>query len=335
MLGPYGNATLYQYYFPKYRDKFHSIVQDNCSDVYTLYTMEDRDLGNKYCYAVFTCILNNTDEGTKSVMAASAVLLGLMPTIMAILGNSTAETSLLSLQRPFLSLCLSLGAPVLSPNRPFESLDPSEMLKVQPGRYAIPPMHSSTGSILALCEYLVLFAACANNATLAYDIGLRTVGLFMSCNVRTGALIWTFAGAGIHLVASIAFRLRASIATQPDAESTDDMSSFGRMMASGRTFWQNELTLCTLQKPWKLHWGEETLLSIVLNLGTSICIAAHLVFGTGVFAALYLLGIQDALVIIVRYLVSTVLCRGILMFELAGIRETAKLEDQDVAKRIL
>lgn len=58
---------------------------------------------------------------------AASVIMGLTPTLLASLGPSVAEASLLSTHRPLLSLLsflISLGAPVVYPMRVFDFTDP-------------------------------------------------------------------------------------------------------------------------------------------------------------------------------------------------------------------
>ncbi|KAK9423758.1 hypothetical protein SUNI508_03774 [Seiridium unicorne] len=47
-------------------------------------------------------------------MAASAVILGLLPTILQSLGSTIAETSLLELRRPGLAFLLAAGSPAVA-----------------------------------------------------------------------------------------------------------------------------------------------------------------------------------------------------------------------------
>lgn len=59
----------------------------------------------------------------------------------------------------------------------------------------------------------------------------------------------------------------------------------------------------------------------------------HVVFGTLIFSSLLLVGIKDALSIVGRYMASVALCRIILMYELAGLRETCITIDRGEIQR--
>lgn len=58
-------------------------------------------------------------------------------------------------------------------------------------------------------------------------------------------------------------------------------------------------------------------LSWVLSTG----IVFHVVFGTLLFSGLTFIGPKDAMAVVVRYIVSVLVCRVILMYEIAGMRE--------------
>ena len=78
---------------------------------------------------VVNCILNNAPESLKANTAAAAVLLGLLPTTLSLVGSSTIETGLLALRRPALAGLLAAGAPAVSPIRTFEYCDPKDILR--------------------------------------------------------------------------------------------------------------------------------------------------------------------------------------------------------------
>lgn len=60
---------------------------------------------------VLNCLLEKTGEVQKATIASAQVVMGLIPTLFATVGNIVAEVSLLVSQRPLLSLLLTLGAP--------------------------------------------------------------------------------------------------------------------------------------------------------------------------------------------------------------------------------
>lgn len=69
------------------------------------------------CLKQQECILQAMSENKKSFMASSALVLGLSPIILSTLGPTVSEIGLVSLNRPFLSLLLTLGTVGVYPSR--------------------------------------------------------------------------------------------------------------------------------------------------------------------------------------------------------------------------
>lgn len=95
-------------------------MRENCSSVYHDYLTLSDPWANYHVNNVVSCVLDHFDESGKAQLAAASVLLGLLPTILGMVGSNTVEIGLLALQRPVLAFLLSLGAPVISPIRSFE-----------------------------------------------------------------------------------------------------------------------------------------------------------------------------------------------------------------------
>ena len=142
-------------WYPEFSLPFSTILQDNCTKEYDIYLTGKRtnindhltggDSDNQLAQPVVNCILSSTSEFIKSAMASAQVLLGLTPTMLAVLGPSTEETSLLFVvgRRPFLALCLAVGSPAVFPLRSFENKDSLEILKWREDRLR-PPMVQGT-----------------------------------------------------------------------------------------------------------------------------------------------------------------------------------------------
>ena len=73
----------------------------------------------------------------------------------------------------------------------------------------------------------------------------------------------------------------------------------------------------------------EARIAVCLNWVAVILAYAHWIFGTLVFSSTLFIGTLDALGVIARYLASALVCRMILLVELAGIRG---LEETETAK---
>jgi len=81
----------------------------------------------EYCFNQNDCILDNLVESIKSNMGTAQVLLGLTPVILSNFGLKIAEISVMSTQRPLLTLMLTLGAPAIYPTRLLRYDNPFEI----------------------------------------------------------------------------------------------------------------------------------------------------------------------------------------------------------------
>lgn len=68
---------------------------------------------------VIACLLNAIPPNWQANFYSAIVVLGLMPTLLAYIGPSVAEISLLSAHRPLLSFLISMGAPAIWLTRVF------------------------------------------------------------------------------------------------------------------------------------------------------------------------------------------------------------------------
>lgn len=97
-------------FFPGWDGMIQEILRTNCSRQYYYYRRgEHGPEGEAFMvFHVIECVLQQFPEFRKSEMAASAVILGLLPTTLQSLGSTSAETSLLGLRRPVLALLVSV-----------------------------------------------------------------------------------------------------------------------------------------------------------------------------------------------------------------------------------
>lgn len=157
----------FEQWFPQFAPYFAQILRNNCSTEYHAFLTELDPWPNYHANLVVSCILGRFDESGKAQLAASSVLLGLLPTILGMVGSNTTEIGLLALRQPFLAFLLSLGAPVLSPVRSFEYRDPAELLKNKQEGIQI---FVTWRQHLYLVEYLVALIAIGNTAHLIWQL---------------------------------------------------------------------------------------------------------------------------------------------------------------------
>ncbi|KAF2663848.1 hypothetical protein BT63DRAFT_113190 [Microthyrium microscopicum] len=178
----------FQEWYPEYGFMFKRILEENCTEQYQYYLSGQKNMTRLDLYdqwdgssktsalaqPVASCILRNTSDWIKSGMASAAVLLGVTPAILAILGPSIEETSSLFIfgSRPFLVMCLALGSPSINPIRAMEYRKPLEILKPRDDGLKLPNWPDWVHHIIVLIEYLLVAAAIVNIATLIHDLGL-------------------------------------------------------------------------------------------------------------------------------------------------------------------
>ncbi|MCJ1423312.1 hypothetical protein MMC29_001194 [Sticta canariensis] len=247
-------------------------------------------------------------------MASASVALALTPPLLAGLGQSLAEISLLSSQRPVLSALLALGAPAMYINRVFEYNHPPDALKYLPGNRGLPRLPPSLSLIVTSIEYFLAAATVANNTELAISMGVRSV-LAWGCNSWAMPLLWVLFPVPLHVIATLGYRCTSIPGCR-----------FWRSLTMDR-FWRfftKEVTLSSNCKSFPIPEGAPTTVAIISQLLASALAVGHVVLGTLVLSSLIFIGFHDTLIIMVRLIGSALVCRGILVFELAGIRDVLK-----------
>lgn len=294
---------------------------ENCNDEYAFYLTGQRDstrfenqdrwigagASSQLAFPTASCVLDHTSEWMKFNMAGAAVLLGLTPSILAALGPSVEEMSSLFIiaRRPFLGSCLAAGAPSVFPFRAVDYKMALENLQnqnshVRPRRFTRPYQY-----LVVIFEFILTAGAIANNATNSYQLGMRTSCVFAP-QLWYLPILWAFLGILVHLYGSWALWARVS---------------YERPYKTLLDWLRIQFTPLAEQKLLKIEPYEETLFSVVVSWWVSIYIACHIIFGTLTFSSLIFITVRDALAVIGRYLISLLVCRAILMYELGILRD--------------
>lgn len=114
---------------------------------------------------VVNSMLNNISEYLKSTTTSAQVLLGVMPSVLALLGPSHDEISMLSNigRRPMLAMSLALACPSAYFRRAFEYAEPKEILSQSRNRHAQRRLTSKwTIGTIASVEDTFALLACLN-----------------------------------------------------------------------------------------------------------------------------------------------------------------------------
>ncbi|KAI1336488.1 hypothetical protein F5Y15DRAFT_393895 [Xylariaceae sp. FL0016] len=329
-------TSQFQDFYPQHGSKYEYVLHHNCSTEFADYLTgrpEDFPLdwiggggkASRLTEPVIRCLLENTSEYIKAASASAQVLLGVTPTLLALLGPSMDELALLTVvgRRPFLSLLLSIGSPSVYVNRAFEYHDPAELLRSHPRRYrlSLEPSYRKQWAIVIL-QYTFAMAAATNIATLNWQLGLRTVCAFWT-QTTFAPLVWAILSVPIFIAGTVSLRLRMR-RMELDL-SSDEIVPIGfiqwfrslpRRLPDA---WKNEWVPVIAQGKIRVILFDERSIEASLSWFLSTCTTLHILFGTLLLSSLLFIGPEDALQVIARYIASVLLCRIILMFEIAGM----------------
>lgn len=266
-------------------------------------------------------------------MASASVLLGLTPSILASVGPTFAEISMLTHRRPFLAFLISLGSPAIYPSRFATYEDPFEVYQPHVGALSIPPIGRPYSGIISACQYLLAAGAALNVWKLSYDLGIQSV-ISWWCTFGFAPLFWTSLNVGIYFLAVLALRIRMASRHSPRDQYLELV--------------QPELKTTVIWGYLKSAAGQEVHLSandtesreaqdnsVLSSIAVALSIAAgwlavlHIAFGTAVFSGLLFINIRFGVLVFVRYLASVTVCRMILSFEICGMRSIMEAGSED------
>lgn len=375
--------TRFHAWFPNSAQEFAHISEKTCNATLsaweTAYEKQNNtdwiDIGIhverpifQLCRDHMSCILENTSEATKATLSTSGVVLGLLPTLLAVLSPSLSELALLSAQRPLMALLLSVGAPGVLQTRIFEYEDPSELVDPPEGskqnvraQLVLGPW-SRTGSVFfAIIQYILTLGCGVNTVSLALQIRNRSI-LSWGCTRTWPLILWVFVPILIHGLAAIGYRMTlenrrpykaialqqidrtrsffgqpaasdnapkglatsgALSITEPtyrDAERHSILGSIGQWLI-------RECNSCAYHSPALKLRLPRTGLSTKVHIGVLLtCIGGflsffHLLYGTVTFSGLLFIDTLDAIgYVMMRFLASSIICRFIVLVEIAGMR---------------
>jgi len=333
----------------------------NCSAQYTTYLSTDtaRD-ATSACYLgvscfmlhditmlifnpiVYDCIYEDLLPNEQQNFASANVMLGLTPTILSSIAPSVGEISLLSSRRPLMATLLSIGGPAvyvarsLTYQSPIAILRPTSSLFTQTRK----PMSDRRHWPWLALQYAAAAAAVFNVAHTSWQLGSRTV-ITWKCNTSYMPVLWSTLAAVIHIVAAIGWH--SSYAMRQLRNEQRLSHGVSTWLSGLAQTVRQELTL-SVDADVRLHAHktcatdggasdtapveerDEFWLTIFAMQLADIASFVHLVFGTLVFSSLMFIATLDAATVVLRYMVSGLLCRFVLLYELSGMR-SAEMEE--------
>lgn len=337
-----GARDQFQHWYPEYGFIFERIIRENCSSEYHFYLTAHKNRTHWYETSrwigsgstaalnapLVNCMVGACPEYMKSNMASANVLLGLAPMILATLGSDVDETSVLAVigNRPFFALCLTIGSPAVVALRTFEYRDPSAVMKDRPGRLAPKFFTFRIELLITVLEYALVFAAITNVGTLGYQLG-QNVALSFAPNFGYLILLWCFFSPIGHMAAAWALRLRVY---WPGSTCIKQYRVSCFSLSSCRDHLKTFFVGYTLTRPLpEFALKNETPLYVLLSWILSLLTAAHVMLGTLVFSSMLFISVRDSVAVITRFMGSVIVCRVVLMYELAKLRHLYNLHTRE------
>jgi len=325
-------------FLPNWDPVIQSILQDNCTEQLAAYRTGEVNttLGlSSLVTPVINCILTNTPEFRKVEMAASAVVLGLTPSILQPLASTTGELALLSLRRPILAFLLGAGSPIVSPTRLMEFEDPAKLLMGQRRKRLAGGSFPQRWFLISAIQYVLACGCIANVGILAYELGVHAAVMFSPESVYLVAL-WSALVAVAHAGWFLGLRLRVRVFGEGSVVEPGVLAFTGQQAPKRPAMlpdWiRDEVMPSAYNRCVSFDYSHDTglfkALSRVVLWLVSVGHVFLVLYGTLVCSSLLFFSVIDSLVIVSRYFLSAVICRLIFLYELAGM-EAIPVESQE------
>lgn len=315
---------LYRNFFPKWRGYWEHILPQYCSKQLRLY--QTQPVGSTAhvfnCIETAHCMMKHYPTEVESQTASTAVLLGMIPSVLSILGSSPVELSLLSTRRPMLSLLLVLGAPVVNPIRLFDYINPEAILKSSSesanteGKNRIPPR------IVALLQHLFAFGAAANIAIIAFELNTKAYSVIAACRGSFMIYAWTFSVIILYGLGLVAFGSRSRYESSHDEIPPTSQSGKQlhlRLRAALGHWADHEFSTCSQHERRIFHWRKENNTYLFTTQALAVGTISHIFYGSALLAGYQFVAPIDALSLIGRWATSAWISRLILKLELSGM----------------
>ncbi|CAF9928907.1 MAG: hypothetical protein GOMPHAMPRED_005250 [Gomphillus americanus] len=307
-------------------------------------------------YNMISCVQTYLPQQIALAMAGAQVILGLAPALISSLSPSVGEISMLSANRPLLSLLLVMASPALWSPRFLEYDDPLEVLKPQKNtpfdqrrRYVV----GKREKWISAGQYTIAILAMFATFGISWQLGYYSVS---SWKVGCPELIfiWSCLVLIPHLVASVSWYYSYTMAAERVAnrfERQEENDRFGWFKAS----FMRETTICAAKRrrsylkhrsgrrggssdsqlPMGVSYvGDQTANSsdslehlkkehwwvLWSNIVAGWMGWVQVVYGTCVFSSLLFIGPLNAFACIMSYVGATLVCRGVMTYELQGMR---------------
>ena len=336
-------ANQFQNWYPEFAATFKASLRDNCTEEYRHYvhgtfesnntkmdTIQGADHTNQLVEPVVNCILSSTSEFIKSAMVSAQVLLGLTPAMLAVLGPSIEETSVLFVvgRRPLLAILLAAGCPAVLTMHAFNDQSTVELLKKllekrtfddqntvrlpkERGRLLRPQSAAHPREMFVMIlQYILAAGAIVNTIINSRKLGIRVVCNFAP-HITYLFNIWAVLALAIHGFSALSLCRHIRV--------TDQSKSKGRFNWIIRQF-----KPLSMRDPVDVEFKEKAYLSTFFSWLIAMLSVVHVIGGTLMFSSMLFISVRDSLMPIGLYMASVIVCRGIVAWELDRLRMSFK-----------
>lgn len=278
----------------------------------------------------------------KAAMAGTAVFLGFTPTMITLVGSVVSDLGRLSTERPILSTlcaCSMIGFSFTRSFEPFNiDLNLNHIPTERSNLHIKDRLYKKSSDTIALkwsiscIQYVLATAAVVNTIHNAYEVGLRSVVSFSCRGSYFLPLLWYCLTPAIQVL--ILFLVRI-VFQEPQYENPnvagEKRSRQSSIMRSLQVWIRSEALLCSARNPVSHKaptirpggWREG--LSLIVPWAITAVLVAQFALGTVVMGSIIFVRTQDATVIVIRFLLSVLLVRCIVAFEVEGMRYAGHL----------
>ncbi|KAK2883364.1 hypothetical protein FQN49_000004 [Arthroderma sp. PD_2] len=325
------STSQFRQFFPAWNGYLLDIIDKECKEQRDKYF--DPSNGERMLsYNLADCLLGGMEEFRKTEMGITAVILGLLPTMLQTFGPTVAEVSVLASRRPLLALFLGIAMPSVSTGGPLAN--PAESLRRAIDfriRSLVLPQARWSWLLISAAQYLIAAAAAANVFHQVYQLAYLSISV-SAIAVDSGSIsetytpfLWLMLLVPVHLLGFWRLKLRY----RPSKEAGDEKLTERKSWIQG---FKSEFVPCALGNPLLLTKVDKGLLSIVVQFFMEIASAVVFIFSTVALSSQIFISLGDVVPIIVRFLIGTLVCRAILLFELHGLREVTSQPQKKDAK---
>lgn len=337
-----------QRWFPDDSD-YWTNAASKCEVEITAYLINNRtEICPTPCSCAADCILNDIPGTLESNYASAQVVLGLVPTVLLLIGPSIAEVAAVSTRRPLLAVLVALGCPTSYLGRVFRRVDVREPLgltdrsiignklgevltggnsgkaaAVGAGDTTTRQNHRVMGHLVDLAMYALALMAIANGVQISIYTDLRTISGWR-CGALFMPMVWFLMSIVEHGWGMIAARLqiwsvRQSAGARTGTRPRSSPQPISKL--SGPEWplsWLRSLLASDLYT--QLPDAKPTLWSEFIFWIAQASALVHMIFGIFELSSLVFISALESVQVFARFALSIVLCQIVVQIELAVIR---------------